>query len=762
MVPSAALLLPLLLSQCAAPAPVPPAPRGASCRGRVLRALDLRPVPGAKVAVSDTESATLTAANGSFLLEGLPPGRRDLVVSPADHVEESVGIALREGRETTRDVFVREGAVLEGRVLDEEGNPVAGARVEGCGGTFALGDPDGRFLLRGQDPDPWWPTEIRAFAAGFRDGQEDVHVRPGFPRLHLDFTLERVRPWRMEGRVLREGLPVPGAAVRAENLERRRFLTGPVVADASGTFRLESDEEGDPLRVVALEDGQVVGESRPARPVRGDVTREVDVHLWRTRTLKGVVRDREGAPLPKASVRAYPLREAGGAVEDGEENPPRFRMDAEADGSGAFRLHLLPGRWALEAAGGRHPDFTGAGTVEIPADGPLPGRDIVLKAIPPPGATLAGRIVDEEGAPVEGAYVGGVTTDAEGRFLLEGLVKGEADAIPVFRTGFLGGFMRWSPSDPPTGDFVLERGSTLRGTVLLPDGATPARSFEVSVFDDEGRDGALFGGTHAFPDRSFGFVDLPVRRSVNARDGRFEISGLDDGVVAVVVRSGDLIAPMVRGFRIQRGEDPEELHLRLEPGPVLAVEVLDGGGKPAPGLEVELRSHSPDDEMGFRGGDGVITFASTDEAGRAEFRVLQEDPCWVVLGNGRGTDLAGRKVVVPPRGTTRVVMTLPGTGLLRLEAVVGEGGEEAAAGGVHLEFLDEEGDVRSVLRHRPDGWEEEYRLDSPAPGPGHAWPGIAAGAYRAAVFADGCAPPDIRFPIRRGALTPVRVTLNRK
>jgi carboxypeptidase family protein len=157
-------------------------------RGRITTADSGTPIRRAQVrAVSVTSSDTrlvTTDAQGSFEFRDLPAGRWELTASKAGFVTMRFGQrrALEAGRPlevADRQVVDRinfslpRGAAITGRVLDEFGDPVAGARVQAMryqlvqgarrlvsAGVTAQSDDTGAFRLYGLMPGDYYVSAI--------------------------------------------------------------------------------------------------------------------------------------------------------------------------------------------------------------------------------------------------------------------------------------------------------------------------------------------------------------------------------------------------------------------------------------------------------------------------------------------------------------------------------------------------------------------------------------------------------------------------
>ena len=141
--------------------------------------LTLRPGAGLRGTIQDPDqpaaihaTASLRAAdgtavrpprlvdpNGTFLLEGLAPGEYTLVVESADALPRraETAVTLAAGASAGVDIALRRGTSISGKVVDDAGQPVAGATVQVIGGpgqgmAVVPASADGTFELKRLPP----------------------------------------------------------------------------------------------------------------------------------------------------------------------------------------------------------------------------------------------------------------------------------------------------------------------------------------------------------------------------------------------------------------------------------------------------------------------------------------------------------------------------------------------------------------------------------------------------------------------------------
>jgi hypothetical protein len=321
------------------------------------------------------------------LLEELSPGRIRLELTHPDRLpfaREPILLAPSEQRELG-DLTLQAGATIVGRVLDEAGQAIEGARVEARPATKAppvrmATDRDGRFFLRvpGGDYALLALAPARAPRSVFA-----LHATPGTDAPPFELRLIRA-DGTLEGQVFDDkdhpvgranvlALVAPiGDAARAGTPWRPRSseeMENPTIAltltsaatDSTGRFRLR----GLPTEPVILE---VRHPDWPPVAAVARVGERVSMQLSRPGGIEGEIREKGSG----AFVARYELDLVGPQGR----RPERI----ERQGAGFSALGLQPGRWEIK----------------INAPGFAPAEQVVQV---PPGASrreasLAGVLVE--------------------------------------------------------------------------------------------------------------------------------------------------------------------------------------------------------------------------------------------------------------------------------------------------------------------------------------------------------------------------------
>ena len=475
-----------------------------------------------------------------------------------------------------------------GTVVDANGQPLADATVEAVAmiGWAAGWDPSGR--------PPYLRWETRSGAdGGFRipeaprDGLRfllRVHADGHAPRLlrNLPAIPGRTRALgevalaagaRLAGRVLDpDGAPVAGAQVevlREARMGGVETLQTPVLGavastDADGRYAVDG-LPSDSLRVRARAEGLREGLSAAQSLAPGTSRDDVDVLLGAVRSLRGSVRDADGAAVADAALRFL-----------GSDADPRLRgVVGEArstpDGSFAMTLpaELSRGRLLAAAPG----SFRWDQALDLEA---IDTIEVLLQPLP----TLSGQCTDPQGRPVPGATVRllelrtGVSeperlearaeavTGADGRFTLQpDLRTAEALRFLVHARSADGESAETAPFTllsperwrAPDLQLTLGEGFHVRGTVVLEDGA-PAdgarvllrrlnarRASRLPVLDESRRNGMVVARASTAADGGFAFPAQPVGDYrveaflPDAGPGESEEFGLVQGDVRLIV-----------------------------------------------------------------------------------------------------------------------------------------------------------------------------------------------------------------------------------
>lgn len=619
--------------------------QGGAVAGSFLAALDpTRPEEEPPLGWSRTDGSFRLASllpgrkyKVTALQEGFAPGEAEAATAPAGKASPPIRIVLTRGQRAF------------GRVVDEEGRPVAGVLLtlepffeddgppspfeessgeEETGFSFVVlegsSDERGAFEI----PDISTGTFIlRATKEGFAAfSREGVEIAAGSGPADLG-TITLESGVTIEGRVTdSKGRPLEGAQVSAipfvDSMASGTFeVTSlkPMVAGADGNFRVEGLKRGERYDLSARHPGHAPatapGVEAPAEDLR--------IVLQTARTLSGRVVGPEREPVPGAEIQA---REESRVTSEGSGiTTISTRPLAVTDAEGRFRIgELEAGTLNLVVSARKYRTRRLEG-FRVP-DEDVDSLEIVLDR----GARLEGRVVDGEGEPVvrarlearlqnregfsdpdsepltvsgeDGSYrLEGLET-AQYRIVVESPTHGQTDAVTAIFPGTNRLDIVFERGVEVTGRAVDESGTPVADAAILLQAIPSGRGFDTVSSAD---------GTFRFP---------------AVRDGLFRLAGQARGFA-------EASAP--REIQIS-GQPLSGLELRFLRGVTLTGRLL--GLSPAELKSVWVQAHRVTDEGGLTSsGEGTV-----DAQGRYSLAGLTPGE-WEVVANvgprrsGRGT-----------------------------------------------------------------------------------------------------------------------------
>src|SRR6266542_2220687 len=571
--------------------------RGGAVRGLVT---DAAGKPASGVIVTTDDAAAQADAQGRFRLTGLPAGVHHLqALSKDDLAARKDGVRVRKGEEVEANLKLRPVTVISGTVV-EEGNrrPVAGARVSAYQATgfvrfarrraerAARTDARGRFRLAGLAPARYAIEAVRdgylaAAIAGVNAAAQSVPV--------ANLALRKAAS--ISGRVTDEkGQPVATARVRImRETGIRRLLRGAasnpasvlggqgVLTAADGAFRIRGLEPERNLSLEATKTGYAPARKPGISLKAGDAVKDVALVVRRGLEARGKVVDAQGQSVAGAEIRAIHREEGmmGGArVQMRLMGVAQEKPDAVTTGDGTFTLKgLEEGQYTLAVAREGFARKT-VPRLEVKATGENVWPPVTLAA----GAPIAGAVRDSAGAPVSGAQVFGIeaggsaghpqnaTSDADGKFRLEGFVAERAILVNVSAQGYA---TLQKNVTPPAVDIVivLKTAGTVRGRVEDADTKRPVTDFTISRSGSRGGGGIQVAFGRAGGDQTF-----------QSDDGSFELTEVPPGKWTIRGASAGYRSAEASGIEVGEGETKEDVVLSLKKGGGLSGRVIDPRG----------------------------------------------------------------------------------------------------------------------------------------------------------------------------------------
>ena len=634
-------------------------------------------------------------------------------------------------------------ARLTGRVIDDVGRPIAGARVRA---------DDPRQLLSLREP-----TRVAVETTTDDSGRFELEVAPGEQEVRVDadtFAPDRkhvtVKPaarqdlgdWALDPGVVLSGIvldpqrrPVEGAAIHRPFVVDEPGFTvltserGPLVTTtgADGRFRIASQEVGE-YRFLVWSEAFPDASFQGATELPGERVDGIEVVFEPGAEIVGRVIDAPAEELEELVVRAFPMGQERRVILDFSTDVPTQEMrQCEVAADGSFRLRGLQVaeeyRLTARVPGG---DFLFEGSRTRPVVVASGERGVELEYSP--GGTLAFQVVDStSGDPITDFRV------EAGSRLLQPLVGESGRAIehhPEGRVRFPG--LRVDAGDRLTlivhavgyeehrlEDLELEAGEVKDlGTLRL-------RRIPVVrvIATDPAGDPVVGARVTLAPVRQ----ETPGvrRRSISMRrevseDGGEAVMSVDDGsrsgrtdengVCELSSFPGETCDLRVAspGFAPYRSDplhlsavDDLEHSVRMTAGGIVEIQVLDFDGAPVAGAMVEHRSQqaqgtrfsmSEFEAPRVSGDDGVVRFDFL-EAGQHLFRLDEKKRggTFAFVSDDGGEQSTEGWEVVDVQGGETYSLTLIASPRASLVGRVTEGGEPLAGATVRLRSEDDSG-----------------------------------------------------------------------
>jgi protocatechuate 3,4-dioxygenase beta subunit len=469
------------------------------------------------------------------------------------------------------------------------------------------------------------------------------------------------------------------------------------VTDDSGGFSLPDLVPG-PVKVSAWRAGQPEVESDDLRLAAGAsqlVTLTLENGTWLALTAT----DPEGRRLAGVAVEVRPDREP-------------------AAGRGMFRL-IGPGDEDTQTAATGSTDREGRVTVRgvprgpistvlrlagfvprtVEAEVPAEGVDLGVQVLEP-GVAVQGRVVDERGQGVADAAVfsdpwgmgffgeGGTRSDAQGFFVLADQPRSGELFLSARGEGFASATAQLVKL-PPQGlvELKVRRTRSLDGRVLARESGEPVAGARVGANRrvERGVGGAM-GMSSA----------MQIADAESSDDGRFRLDGLPPLELTVNV-GAEGFRPRSLEVDLSRQDAPRELTVIIERGLTIRGTVIDAGGAPYAGADVEAMPAEGAGRVMFSSPDAVRTGAD----GRFEITGVSPGR-WQVTAEAEG-GLRAQEVV--EAGTGEIELRLEGGGTIRGRVTTpggtvptdvrvsawgsgGWNGEQALSGNGSFEFAD--------------------------------------------------------------------------
>jgi protocatechuate 3,4-dioxygenase beta subunit len=623
----------------------------ATLGGRVVDAEGARPLAGVRL-VARADSAVFVARSGQdgrYSIRGLSPRRYRLSAEDDRFVPWTRSVNVVAGQGDTQDVPLARAATLVGRVVDPDGTPIEGARVQVLksgenvfrtfmrrmeGEAAVRTGKDGSFRAKRLAPGENQRLDVR------HDDFEEralggISLAPGGTRTGLTVVMRRGLTLR--GLVKDEaGRPLAGAEVELSSARSMRAGRGGMQMEmigpgnqlrretaADGRFEFRGLKPGD-YAVGARRSGFARASIDPVKVAEKRAAEPIELVLKPGATISGVLHDKAGSGASGWYVSARGASQGSGPPL----GPGMNRSEDPTGPDGAFLLEGLTAgeTYELQVLGG-----SGLGPRKGGVTAPADGVDLTVTGT----GQIRGRVVDGDSGRAIPDFQVRYQPDAQGgmRFMMRmGPGRGRGpyerqpfhaedgsfvlEDVPAGRwmvEAFAPGFQAGSAAAVTVGEgeasdaveVRLSKGGAVSGRVLESRTGRPILDATVRIEPSGG-------------ERRMGMMRMggegDDETSTDA-DGRYELSGLAPGTWVLTASHPEWSESTTT---VEVKDAPASADVRLGRGGSIGGTVL-GGARPVAGAQVTL---SPAGESGMRMGGfmgGGEQSALTDEGGRFRF-----------------------------------------------------------------------------------------------------------------------------------------------
>ncbi|MGE5277312.1 MAG: carboxypeptidase regulatory-like domain-containing protein, partial [Acidobacteriota bacterium] len=607
-----------------------------------------------------------TDSRGRFRLAGLSRREYTVMASRRDYLGSSLpAVAASPPSGPLRIALVR-GAGVSGRVVDEAGAAVAGARVRVLPGEgrramrrnrptrasapSALTRADGSFELRGLPPGE--SLSISASRAGYLFARRDGVAATAGKGKPLTLVLRRGNEAR--GRVVDSGGDaISGVEVSLSRSEEHRVglaswsgedpdSTRNAVTDGAGRFVLKALEPG--KYAARIKHPAYATTSIPAlRVERSGVTQWDPFVLQPSAPVAGVVRNKKGEPVTGASVESF--GPGGGVGQAQSDVQGRFRLDGYGAGT-TFTLKVEAEGYALSRQ-----------SVKAPA----PDLSIVLST----AGVLRGRVENVSTRQpvaefaVGGRFPHGLSIESrdfrseDGSFELSDVPPGKITltaSAPGYLDGSLAGIEVGEGEVKEGIVLSLRKGRSISGRVLDPRRGTGVPNATVSWrrISEQDRSGFAVGPGGAFV--------MVSNAATTDADGRFQYDAVPPEKLIFKASHPDFL----EAERTVDASAESAVDITLAQGGSISGVVVAGDGRSlVSGAEVGLQdSGAPPSALA-----GDQTHA--DEGGGFRFEHLKEGRYRLTARDEAGRAASTEVVLMPGQSADGVLLELSAGATLR-------------------------------------------------------------------------------------------------